>query len=502
MLLAFLFTSVYFSGFVPKADNPNELSRIEAIVAFVEHGTFSIDRTRALFGDTMDKSVAGGHYYSNKAPGLIFAGIPVYRLLRVVLPPPRRGTDGIFVLLRFLTVTLAALAALYRFARRLAESHPETGSAILLAVAFGTPFIYYARSFFSHAWTAALLFLAWDALRRAEETQAPRAANAFLAASGFLASLAAVSEYPAAPIALFLAARAAARRPWNAAPLVAGALAPLALLLVYDAACFGSPWTLSSAREADPGFATTAGRGVFGLGIPSPRTALKVLFHPARGVLLFSPFLLWCLPGAARWARSRVARRDLVFVAASTLVLVGAVCAYPHWEGGWSLGVRYLLPVLLLAAAALPWALAGGGSRRAFAAAAMFSSANFFLLSAVYPHLPDAIPWPAANVSWWVVARGGAAPNAGTTLGLPPVLSLLPPLLALVIAAAAALRGLGEPVLVPALAGLAIFAATLARPPALSDEMGTWRERLLEGLRRVDGARSDRKAPHIIERSP
>ena len=43
------------------------------------------------------------------------------------------------------------------------------------AVAFGTPFLFYARSFFAHAWTASLLFLAWDLLR---ERGRPRRAGA------------------------------------------------------------------------------------------------------------------------------------------------------------------------------------------------------------------------------------------------------------------------------------------------------------------------------------
>src|SRR5262249_5092633 len=85
-LAAFALTAVCLPGFFPPANNPNELSRIQAIVAFVDQGTFSIDRMLARYGDHEDKSVFGGRYYSNKAPGLIFAGAAVYRLLRFFAP--------------------------------------------------------------------------------------------------------------------------------------------------------------------------------------------------------------------------------------------------------------------------------------------------------------------------------------------------------------------------------------------------------------------------------
>jgi hypothetical protein len=506
VLGAFAFTAIYFSGFFPPGDNPNELSRFEAIYSIVEHGTFSIDPARAALGDTQDKSVARGRFYSNKAPGLILAGAPVYGLLRLALPRPGRGTDGVFYLVRFFTVTLVSLVALARFARRLAERNPAAAPAILFAAAFGTPFAFYARSFFSHAWTAALLFLAWDALRAGEDVASARASRSLFVLSGFLAGFAAISEYPAAPIALFLGARAAVRGLRPAAALAAGALPPVLFLLAYDAACFGSPFTLSSAREADPGFAALAARGLFGVGLPSPRTAWRLLFHPARGAVLFSPFLLWTIPAAAAWRRSREARADLLFVAGSLLYLFASISAYPHWEGGWSLGARYLLPALFLCAAALPWALDGSATRSVFAAAAVFSAANFFLIAGTYPHTPDAMPWPAATLAGWLVVRGASAPNAGTALGIPAALSLVPPALALAAAGLSALRVLAGPrprrAVVLAAAGLAVFAATLAFPPRISDGMRAWRNALANGLRAPRGGRVRGETPHIIDGSP
>src|SRR5262249_8215621 len=81
VLAVFAVNAIYFPELFPPANGPNELSRYEAVVAFVDHGTFAIDSTLKKYGDHEDKSVYGGRTYSNKAPGLIFAAIPVYRLL-------------------------------------------------------------------------------------------------------------------------------------------------------------------------------------------------------------------------------------------------------------------------------------------------------------------------------------------------------------------------------------------------------------------------------------
>ncbi|HSP99189.1 MAG TPA: hypothetical protein VL049_18360, partial [Candidatus Dormibacteraeota bacterium] len=242
VVFAFAFTAAFFTGVILPRANPNELSRIEAVVSFVENGTFSIDGTIASLGDHEDKASSGGRFYSNKAPGLILAMIPPYAALRLLFPLPGSGTAWIFVLVRLATVTLASLCALTRLGERLADTREraETAPLVLFAVAFGTPFLFYARSLFSHAWSASLLFLSWDALRRGESAGNDRAQGAWPFLSGLLAGWAAISEYPTAPVALVLAARCAGR--WRALLFFGlGALGPLALVAAYNASCFGSP---------------------------------------------------------------------------------------------------------------------------------------------------------------------------------------------------------------------------------------------------------------------
>jgi hypothetical protein len=474
---AFLLFCAYFSGFFPPFANPNELSRFQTVVAFVETGSFAIDEELAALGDHEDKAAAGGHFYSNKAPGLSLAAIPAYALLRVFLPRPDSPTAPIFILLRFLTVSLVSALALGRFARRL-SLRPEWASVaplVTFAVAFGSPFLYYARSFFGDAWTAALLFLAWDALSAGETGPPGRRRDFRGATAGFLAGWAAISEYTMAPVVLALAVRAAfppgGKRARQLLFFVAGASVPLGVVLAYQAACFGSPFVPSYAREAYPAYAELAGRRFFGFGAPDPKVALAYFFHPARGILLFSPFFFWAGPGFARWLRSKRDRADGVFALVALVVSVLALSAYPNWHGGWSFGSRYLLPLLFVTAASLPFALGSSLSRGIFAAAVVFSVGANVLATLSWPNFPLDFSFPPATVSAWFLVRGWVAPNVGSALGLSPAAALLFPLAAALLALAAALaaaRPISPRAPVALVLGAIPLAIGLLRPPELS----------------------------------
>jgi len=471
VVAAFALTAVYFGGLFPPFANPNELSRLETVYAAVELSTFRIDGAIAVLGDHEDKAVSEGHFYSNKAPGLALAALPVYRLLRVFFPVPRSPSAAIFVWLRILTVSSICVLALARFLRRLDPS--PAGALTGFALAFGTPFLFYARSFFAHAWVASLLFLSWDLIGLAREREGTRRVTALLAGAGILAGWAAISEYTVAPLALILAL--STRNGRRLLPFVRVAAAPLMLLLGYDAVCFGSPFVLSAAREAYPRYSTLAGKGLFGFGWPSLSVAAGYLAHPARGLLLFSPFWIWAAPGFARWRRSGPDRSDalvmLVAVAGFFVLLTG----YPNWHGGWALGNRYLLPALFFAALAIPHALATPLSRGLFAVAALFSVTAHLVMTASWPHFPLDLPWPPATGSLWFLFHGWFAGNLLSGLG---GISLLLPAAAAAAAGGLALRAAG-PLVPPSAAALAaallLFTASLASPPRPPYGARLWR---------------------------
>jgi hypothetical protein len=478
--LGFGFLSVYFTGIFPPFANPNELSRFQTAVAIAEHGTFAIDAVLRDLGDHEDKAISGGRHYSNKAPGLAFAALPVYRLLRLFLPAPSAGAMNLlFCLVRILTVSTVCAFALWRFGRRLEEGPGGNAAALVcFALAFGTPYLFYARTLFGHAWVAALLLLAWDRLKGTETPMAGRRAALQFAVAGLLGGWALITEYTVAPIVLFLAVRATAGRSWKTLFLFTlGAALPVGLLLAYQAICFGSPFLPSYAREAYPAYAELARRKFFGLELPSPEIALRYLFDPARGVLLFSPFLLWSLAGFVIWWRSGQRRADCLLALAATVSLFLLLSGYPNWHGGWSLGSRYLLPGLFFVGLALPHAISRPLSRGLFAIAALFAVAVHLLLTSSYPHFPLELAWPPANGSLWFLSRGWMAPNLLSLLGL-NVVSLIPAALATIVAgglALAAARPLSPRPVIAAAAAAAALAATCWLAPRPQFVARLWR---------------------------
>ncbi len=464
VLAAFAFVTVYVVNLFPRFRNPNEFSRYELVVSMAERGSVSIDAELKEFGDHEDKSVFGGHFYSNKAPGLSFAALPVYELLRPVLGPARPGHfAAMFFGLRLLTVSAACLAALLLLARRLRRScaDPRMAPLILFAVAFGTPFLVYARSFFSHAWTASLLYIALELLDRER-----RAGWAALA--GLLAGWAVLSEYPAALAAAVLGFLALRRGRARAGFFAAGAIPTAVLLGLYNRACFGGVFELSSRHEAFQAYTALARERLFGFQWPSAAIAVRYLFSASRGVLFQSPFFV-LLPAAAASPALR-GRARLASLTAVALTFV-AMCGYENWHGGWALGSRYLVPVLLLAA----WPLAGVGeadggapAKLFFAVAAAYAAAYFFLSGSTFWCLPHV---PALGVRFYTgywLSRGWAAPTlAGSSLP-----AQLPVLLATGAAAAAAfgaaIRDRGRALLVAA-GGVLAFALLFAGPAPRGD---------------------------------
>lgn len=81
------------------------------------------------------------------------------------------------------------------------------------------------------------------------------------------------------------------------------------------------------------------------------------LVSPARGLLVFTPFLI-VLPLLA-WARGRLSRQDTALLSlgvAWPVIHLIAISRFPHWWGGWSYGPRLMmdaLPGLFLATVVL-----------------------------------------------------------------------------------------------------------------------------------------------------
>jgi len=468
VLACFAFVCVYFVGLYPGAGDSNQRSHYQLLRALGERGTAEIEPELRELGSHTDVAVHDGRRYSNKAPGLSVAALPAYWALRRFLPAPTSLQDWlVFYGSRVFSVTLVVVLAVVVFVRRALPrvAEPDRLPLWLFALLFATPFQVYARSFFSHGFTAALLFLAFILAMHDRGIAA--------AGAGFLAAAAVGTEYPVGVIALCLAIAVAVRGPGvRLAAFLAGAAAPALALGWYHARYFGG--ILRTPPGASESYAKLAERGIGGISWPSPAAAAGLFLDPAHGLLYFSPFLiLWPVLAVASL---RTLKRDpsLLVSALGPLLLVVAISGYPapHWRGGWGLGPRYLIGGFLL----VFWLCASrspttGRGQGALLAGVVYGAVMLALAGSTFWMIPYEAWNPVRTLSIHFLRHGLVEFNLGVAAGLPPLLSLAPPLLAGGVAFFVAIRAARIPrpaVAAGTLAGILAAAVILSIPPSAS----------------------------------
>ncbi len=363
-----------YGYFIYRGGHHNPDSRLALTYAIVERRALDIDTDAPA---TRDRSYVGGHYYTDKAPGLSLLLVPLYAGLRLVLPDltlpggPAAPADRFVAryLLTFFGLGVpAALFAPFLFSwLGRVEPRPAPRLAVAAGYALGSPVYPFVVSAFGHVPAGMCLFLSfallsgggpagrpWDCARRRR-----RALGA-----GCLLGLGTAFEYPAAlaglPVAVYGVWRATApRRPAVAGWLLAGAALPLGILGGYHWAAFGLPWSVGYGH-LDPTSPYAAGQSsaLFGVGWPTPGTALALLAGLRRGLVVYAPWLALVLPGTLLlWRRqfhgpALAGGRETLPVAATAvavfLVLLAVNSGYVFWDGGASWGPRHLIPARTL----------------------------------------------------------------------------------------------------------------------------------------------------------
>jgi hypothetical protein len=312
-----------------------------ALVRALADGTPTIDRYNDFTGDA---GYYHGHLYSNKAPGLAFATVPVYVALRALGLP--RGVH----VLSLWGVILPAMILLLLVRRVGDEFEPGFGTAAALTLGLGTLVLPFSTLFFAHVLSAALAFAAFAVLW-SERRGPPRIA--LVAAAGVLAGLAVTTEYPLALAGLVLGLYAIARARFVARGLAyaAGVAVGIAPLLAFNQWAFGSITHLSYSTAPTPelGAATAAmiknpSRGFFGIELPEPRVVLELLFS-ARGLLTLAPVVAGgALAVVLVYRRRR--RAEALVVAGVVLLFLSYDAGFIEPFGGWGPGPRYLIGML------------------------------------------------------------------------------------------------------------------------------------------------------------
>ena len=331
-------------NFWARFESPNERARAYQAFSLVSRGSLEIGAEVERFGGLEDVAIAGGRLFPDKAPGTLPLLLPGALLAhRLAAGDPEGELRLTLVLGRLLAASLPFGVCVLLLAR-LTASLPRGGPLAVAAYALGTPALASSVLLFSHALTACLLLAGFLLLFRSPR---PRWQPAMLA--GLLLGWAAVCEYPVAVPAAVLVLVAVPRLGLRGSLALAfGGGVPLALLGAYNAACFGSPFALSSAHEAYGPFAVLVRQGLFGISWPTLGGLAGLLFSSSRGLVVWAPLVALAVLGALarpRWPEDVGAR---VALTAAPLVLLLVMSGYPNWHGFWFPGPRYLLPVLPL----------------------------------------------------------------------------------------------------------------------------------------------------------
>jgi hypothetical protein len=451
----FLLLLVCYVYTLPRWADPNQNSRLDMVVAMVEDGTFQID---PYVWNTVDYAKVGDHYYSDKAPGAAFLGIPVYAVLRAALDAPvmdgvmarlynndalratlREGGTGLLeskvrfaiaqVALTFAAAALpSALLGVWIY-RLLAQFDARPWPRVLVVLGYGllTPAFAYAGAFYGHQLSAACLFGAFYLVFMGRDWPSTPA----LLGVGFLLGYSVVAEYPAALVAgilfLYTFFRLADKRRIAWVALTGGLVA--AGWMAYNTAVFGGPLALGYSHSEL--WQDQHQTGFMSLTLPHWDAVWGITFSPFRGLFVLSPLLLLALPGGVLWYRSGEHRPEFWV----TLASVGAMFLFNTssglWWGGFAVGPRYLLPMLPCGTLPLAFVLREWGERTwlrvlsaGLAGWSLVATWGLTLAEQAFP--PDTVRNPLFEYAWPNWIQGNIARNLGMFIRLPGVWSLAP----------------------------------------------------------------------------
>lgn len=348
----------------------NVMTRICLIRAIVHDGTFSINVSHERTGDKAEYPPGSGSYYSDKPVGAQLLGVigyclgfyvswPLLGYARLISPLTVGAMAATWAASGLPTIVLGLLM-LRLFVALGLDTRPA--AFMVAAYALGTLAWPYATVYYGHQPAAAFGMIAFVAAFFALRARPP---SLFLAGTaGLMAAWAAISEIPAAMVAVILFVYVA-RKGWKpAVAYLIGAIPPLALQLTYNWACFDSPFRFGYMYEVNPQFQNPSEW----VSYPRLGALWGITFSPDKGIFFLAPFLLFAVWGLVRLVRGRTWRAEgLVCTAVSAAYLLYNASHY-MWQGGVCFGPRHLVPSLPFLAVGLvgAWPQLGPSLRRAF----------------------------------------------------------------------------------------------------------------------------------------
>jgi hypothetical protein len=396
------------------------------VEALVERGAFHLEGSavpRLQVRPPVDVFEYEGHLYAAKQPGQAMLGACVYAVLRLFGLSYAGNYFLTSALVAFFTtslVTALSAIALWRAARELLTGADALGWPLLAAAiyALGTTALAYSGIAHHDALAAGYIVIAFTlTLKATRPYETTRRDAARAACAGLFLGLAVTTSmlpfFMVVAVGLYFLLFSNRRL---LAPFLAGGLAGLAPLLVFDAISFGNPLLLPNvAGNYDDTFFA-----------PTPGNFLRKAYFYAWMLTLYAPVAWAGLAGL--WPLTRVRRREALLVVAMLLALAGYIFNIGA-NGTCQYGPRYLIPAMpfaCLGLAAFALIRSKGFRRAGFAVVAVAGLASFVinLVGALHGAMFCELPRYAfvAHLSEILAGRNHAHALA-RWLGVPLVLS-------------------------------------------------------------------------------
>ncbi|NRA32738.1 MAG: hypothetical protein HRU17_05295 [Polyangiaceae bacterium] len=410
--LIVLSSTAYFNA----GGSSNQNSRLDAIYAFVEPGnpetftfridSFMINSKRNI--NTIDWAHHDGHYYSNKAPGTIWMGIPVYGALIATESlleldwnhPLWVIANAYWINVGVSAFPVAMLAGALVFFLSALGLSAGRAFALALMVVLCTPLFPYSTQIWGHPTACAFSMFAL--------LLAHRGTPGSVALAGLCAGVATTCDYLNVIPTVGTAALVLASNRRLVGHYVLGGALPAVALMAYHTVCFGGP--LSTAAAASQAVFLDEERFLGMFGAVNPEALWQITFGLRRGILLQCPLLLLTAWGFFRWY-GRNARDPLLWVCAgvaSSYLLANST--FNGWHGGATVSARYLIssmPFWLLALKELP---ATRSARGLLVALGAWSAVNMLAIAAVNPLQPEKLPNPLYGTTYELFLAGHLTP--------------------------------------------------------------------------------------------
>lgn len=392
LVIAIGLLQAYFLQWHPDQPNPNETVRVYLTRAIVDDHTLTVDAQIRAHGDVEDKSVRAGSTYCDKAPGLSFAGVPLYAAARLGgMRPSLEATRHLLWLGTVWAPSLAAMLMLAGAIRRRVRA-PALRSLLVVGYGLGTLAFSFSGLLFGHQASAALVTLA---LCLSSSTRDGAAASPRTGAwIGGLLGLALTVEHTSAIAAVAVASTLLdSRRRAQALAALAAACVPLAFEGLYNWSCFGAPWATGYSFLENPYFREAHSHGVMGITSPSWTALWGSLLSPSRGLFFHSPFLAVGFVSIPRLLKDARARREGLAIAIATVGYLAFISSFELWRSGGCVGPRHLTPLVPFLVLACTHAASRASRWKSFALRSAIAASVVLTVAA-------SVPWPFVHESY------------------------------------------------------------------------------------------------------